>query len=81
MSPFGQRALPAQLRLASQYPLLCSEDRMATLTIHNFDDALAEELRRRASDNCRSVEAEVEEIVRTTLSNPRIDMVMSARLI
>lgn len=54
---------------------------MATLTIHNFDDALAEELHRRAIDNCRSIEAEVEEIVRTTLRNPRIDMVMSARLI
>ena len=41
---------------------------MATLTIRDFDDDLKAELRVRAAENGRSMEAEVREILRSVLT-------------
>lgn len=43
---------------------------MATLTIRDFDDELKSALRVRAAEHGRSMEAEVREILRTTLTRP-----------
>lgn len=43
---------------------------MATLTIRDFDDRLKAELRVRAAQNGRSMEAEVREILRAVLERP-----------
>lgn len=41
---------------------------MASITIRNLDDALKKQLRIRAAEHDRSMEDEVREILRTTLS-------------
>lgn len=43
---------------------------MANLTIRDFDDELKAALRVRAAEHGRSMEAEVREILRTTLTRP-----------
>lgn len=43
---------------------------MATLTIRDFDDELKTALRVRAAEHGRSMEAEVREILRNTLTRP-----------
>jgi antitoxin FitA len=43
---------------------------MATLTIRDFDDELKAALRVRAAEHGRSMEAEVREILRATLTRP-----------
>jgi plasmid stability protein len=44
---------------------------MATLTIRDFDDDLKAELRIRAAEHGRSMEAEVRAILRSVLTKPR----------
>ncbi|HEY5857924.1 MAG TPA: Arc family DNA-binding protein [Aldersonia sp.] len=54
---------------------------MATLTIRDFDDELKAALRVRAAEHGRSMEAEVREILRATLTRPSpSDLGMGTRI-
>lgn len=53
---------------------------MATLTIRDLDDDLKARLRIRAAEHGRSMEAEVREILRTTLDEPRGQRGLATRI-
>lgn len=53
---------------------------MATLTIRDFDDDLKAELRIRAAEHGRSMEAEVRAILRTVLTRPTSEAGMGTRI-
>ena len=53
---------------------------MATLTIRDFDDDLKSQLRVRAAQHGRSMEAEVREILRTALERPATGPGMGTRI-
>jgi plasmid stability protein len=53
---------------------------MATLTIRNFDDDLKAELRFRAAEHGRSMEAEVRAILRSVLTKPTSGPGMGTRI-
>ncbi|OLF08811.1 plasmid stabilization protein [Actinophytocola xinjiangensis] len=53
---------------------------MATLTIRDFDDTLKAELRIRAAEHGRSMEAEVREILRAVLTRPAAGPGMGTRI-
>ena len=53
---------------------------MATLTIRDFDDDLKAELRIRAAEHGRSMEAEVSAILRTVLTRPSSGAGMGTRI-
>lgn len=53
---------------------------MATLTIRDFDDDLKAELRVRAAEHGRSMEAEVRAILRSVLTKPASGAGMGTRI-
>jgi plasmid stability protein len=53
---------------------------MATLTIRDFDDELKAELRIRAAEHGRSMEAEVRAILRSVLARPSAGPGMGTRI-
>lgn len=53
---------------------------MATLTIRDFDDEPQAELRVRAAEHGRSLEAEVREILRSVLTRPAASTGMGTRI-
>jgi antitoxin FitA len=53
---------------------------MATLTIRDFDEELKAELRVRAAQHGRSMEAEVRAILRAALTKPSSELGMAGRI-
>ncbi|WP_028662867.1 FitA-like ribbon-helix-helix domain-containing protein [Saccharomonospora halophila] len=53
---------------------------MATLTVRDFDDELKAELRVRAAEHGRSMEAEVRDILRRALTRPSSGEGMATRI-
>ena len=53
---------------------------MATLTVREFDDDLRDQLRVRAAEHGRSMEAEVREILRAALARPASGIRLGSRI-